>query len=313
MVKSLWLICGVLLVALVIVIAQQLNLYNFKAVSGAKTTLPEIGKEELARPPQKKADAKNPNINAKSAILIDKASFQKLYGKNDDTQVPIASTTKIMTALVVLEDYPTKMNDVVNITRDMISVEGSDAQLRAGEKMTVENLLKGTLIVSGNDAAYTLAYYLGGKDSFVQKMNDKANFIGLKDTFYKDPAGLNDEGRSTAENLAIEATYALRNKTFADIVRTPRSTIASTDGRLIHELQNSNRMLRNEEQFYYPFAIGIKTGFTNEAGHCLVSAASKDGHELVAVILNTDQNTLTASAQESRKLLDWGFSNWTWN
>lgn len=309
--KVLWTICFVLAIIFVFIVSQSFNLKSDKQVFGLKTELPELN-NRLEKPPNKNANLKDPDVNAKAAILIDEGSFKHLYEKNPETKVPIASTTKIMTSLVILEDYPNKMNDVVTISRDMVNVEGSDIQLRVGEKMTVENLHKGLLIMSGNDAAFSLASYLGGKDNFVKIMNDKASHIGLKNTSYKDPAGLNDEGYSTAQDLAILSSYALRHKTFADIVKTPETNIASTDGRLIHELKNSNRMLRPEEQFYFPFAIGIKTGFTNEAGHCLVSSAEKDNHRLIAVILNTDENTLTASAKESKKLLEWGFNNWTW-
>ncbi|MCL5407594.1 MAG: D-alanyl-D-alanine carboxypeptidase [Patescibacteria group bacterium] len=313
--KTLWTICFLLTFILVIVIGQGIytsGKSTNRSVAGAKSELPQIDEKSLVKPPQKKSDIKDPNINSKAAILIDEASFKILYQKDSDLKVPIASTTKIMTSLVVLEDYPDKMKDAVTLTREMINVEGSDAQLRPGEKISVENLLKGLLIVSGNDAAYSLASYLGGKDQFVQKMNSKAQFLGLKNTSYKDPAGLNDEGYSSAHDLAVIGTYALRNKTFADIVKTPETTVVSNDGLILHEFKSSNRMLRTEEQFYYPFTIGIKTGFTPEAGHCLVSAAQKDGHRLIAVILNTNENTLTASAKESRKLLDWGFNSWTW-
>ncbi|MFA6493213.1 MAG: D-alanyl-D-alanine carboxypeptidase family protein [Patescibacteria group bacterium] len=314
MTKAIWTICFLLMFVLVVVIGQGVisSGQTKKVVSGVKTDLPDLDSNSLQKPPQEKANAQDPKVYAKSAILIDETSFKTLYQKDSEIKVPIASTTKIMTATVVLEDYPDKMKDVVTITREMANVEGSGAQLRIGEKISVESLLKGLLIVSGNDAAYSLASYLGGKDKFVEEMNEKAVFLGLNNTFYKDPAGLDDEGYSTARDLAILASYAMRNEAFAKIVSTPEINIISEDGLVLHEFKNSNRMLRDEEQFYYPFAIGVKTGFTLDAGHCLVSSAQKDGHRLIAVILNTNENTLTASAKESRKLLDWGFSNWTW-
>lgn len=308
--KALWLICLILTVLFLSVVASRFKNPAPK-VSGLKMELPSI-EERLTKPPQKNASPINLDVNARTAILVDGQSFQRLYLKNEKEKVPIASTTKIMTALVVLEDFPERQKDVVTITYDMVNIEGSDVQLRVGEKMTVENLLKGLLIVSGNDAAYSLASFLGGKDEFVQKMNQKAAVLGLKNTFYKDPAGLNDEGYSTAEDLAVLVAYALRNKNFAEIVKTSVTAITSADGRILHELKSSNRMLRSEEQYFYPNAIGVKTGFTNEAGHVLVSAAQKDGHQILSVVLNTDENTLVASAKESKKLLEWGFANWTW-
>lgn len=311
--KILWTICAVLGLVLLVVIFQGTGIPKkpTKLVSGAKFEMPSVN-EKIIRPPQKNSDTKDPKVNAKAAILLDNDTFRLMYEKDPNLKVPIASTTKMMTALVVLEDYPDKMDKVVTITSNMVNVEGSDIQLRIGEKITVENLLKGMLIYSGNDAAYSLANFLAGKDNFVNQMNQKADILGLQNSHFKDPAGLDDEGYSNAKDLAILASYNLKNKTFAEIVKTPEITFTSTDGRVTHELKNSNRMMRGEEQFYYPFAIGIKTGFTPAAGHCLVSAAEKDGHTLIAVILNTNEDSLTASAQESRKLLDWGFTNWTW-
>lgn len=311
--KILWIICGGFGIVLVLVIGNSFKMEILqKKVFSARPSILQMHNLEIRKPPKQLANSSDTNIYAKSAILIDESSFKVLYEKEPELKVPIASTTKMMTALVILEDYNERLNEPVTITREMINVDGSDIELRPGEKITVENLLKGLLIYSGNDAAYSLASYLGGKDEFVEKMNEKAQFLGLDNTHFKDPAGLDDEGYSTAHELAILGTYAMRNITFAEIVKTPNISLASVDGRLTHELKNSNRMLRSEEQFYYPFAIGIKTGFTPAAGHCLVSAAEKDGHRLVAVILNTNEDTLTASAQESRKLLDWGFTNWEW-
>lgn len=313
-VRKFWIILSLFVGVLFGIILFQVKgeaLGSVKIISGAQTDLPNL-ENSLNKPPHKTEDFQEPNILAQSVILMDEKSFYPLFQKNSDQKVAIASTTKIMTALVVLEEYTDKLNDVVTITYPMINIEGSDIQLRPGEKITVENLLKGLLIMSGNDTAYSLAAHFGGKDAFVQKMNNKAVFLGLKNTHYKDPAGLDDEGYSTARELAILAAYAMRNEKFREIVKTPETTIISTDGIVSHELKNSNRMMRQEEQFYYPFAIGIKTGFTFAAGHSLVSAAVKDGHEIIGIVLNTNESTLTASAKESRKLLDWGFNNWQW-
>ena len=253
-----------------------------------------------------------PQINAKAVYLIDLPTFYPMFAKEENSKLPVASTTKIATALVVLENHGDKLQEIVTIAHQMISVEGSDIQLRAGEKITVENLLNGLLIMSGNDTAYALADYFGGKVSFVKEMNDKVAQIGAANTRYQDPAGLNDQGYSTARDLAIIAAYAMRNPKFAEIVRTPEKTISSADSGIIHELKSSNRMLRQEEPYFYPYTTGVKTGFTNEAGHVLVSCAQKDGHKILSVVLNTNEDSLTASAKESKKLLEWGFDNWTW-
>lgn len=314
--KILWSICVFLLVLGSILI--------FKSYSGGNLTTKyiKINNElinnfdnkifALHRKPYKNDNAGDPDIDAKSIYLLDADSSTPLYSLNENEILPIASTTKIMTALVVLENYKDRMNDEVVITSKMTNVAGTDIELRNGEIMTVENLLNGLLIMSGNDTAFALANHFGGKEYFVQEMNKKAKIIGLNNTEYLDPAGLDDDGHSTAKELAIIASYAMKNSKFSEIVKTPAKTIYSTNGRIAHELKNSNRMMREEEQYFYPYAIGIKTGFTTPAGHVLVGAASKDSHTIISVVLNTDENTLVASAKESRKLLDWGFNSYTW-
>ncbi len=310
--KILWTICGVLVaIGIGVIFRSEFKFDHSKKVSGETSELssPTLSPAII---PIKKTNIPDPHIAAKAVYLMDAASFYSMYAKEENQKVPIASTTKMATALVVLENHSNKLQDVVTITSKMISVEGSDIQLLPGEKITVENLLNGLLIMSGNDTAYALADYFGGKEAFVGEMNAKVKNIGALDTEYKDPAGLNDEGFSSAKDLALIGAYALRNNKFSEIVKTSEKTISSVDGRITHDLKNSNRMLRQEEPYFYPYTMGIKTGFTNEAGHVLVSCAEKDGHKILAVVLNTNENTLTASAKESKKLLDWGFSSFTW-
>ena len=311
--KILWTICGFLIVIGVgVIFRSEFKFDNSKKVSGESLDVLSSPALSPAIIPIKKTNISDPNIVAKAVYLIDVASFYPMYAKEENQKVPIASTTKMATALVVLENHSNKLQDVVTITSKMISVEGSDIQLLPGEKITVDNLLNGLLIMSGNDTAHALADYFGGKEGFVNEMNAKVRTIGALNTEYQDPAGLDDKGYSTAKDLTLIGAYALRNNRFSEIVKTPEKTITSVDGRITHELTNSNRMLRQEETYFYPYTIGIKTGFTNEAGHVLVSCAEKDGHKILAVVLNTNANTLTASAEESKKLLDWGFSNWSW-
>jgi len=254
----------------------------------------------------------NPQIFAKAVYLIDVDSFLPLYAKNENERLPIASTTKIATALVVLENYGHQLQEIVTITPSMINVEETTIKLRAGEKITVENLLNGLLINSGNDAAFALSQYFGGTKNFIAEMNNKVAQIGLTETQYFDPAGLNDDGYSTARDLAILGAYALRNPKFAEIVRSQDKIITSSDGRIQHDLKMSNRLLQPDDASYFPSTIGVKTGFTYAAGHVLVSAAMKNDHTILGVVLNTNENTIYASAKESKKLLEWGFANWTW-
>ena len=317
--KVLWIISfcvAIISVAVIALIFTSQNkpkgLIADKKIAGIALSLSLPDKTAIVRPPVKSSDAKDPNILAKSALLIDIDSGYRMYEKNIQEKIPIASTTKIMTAIVVLENHLDSLEDTVTITYPMIAVESSDIKLQVGEKISVNNLLKGLLIMSGNDTAYTLAGYFGGKEKFVEEMNTKARYLGLKNTAYKDPAGLDDEGLSTADDLAIVGTYAMRLEKFREIVKTTETTIASTDGRIIHDLKTSNHLLKTDDPYYYPNAYGIKTGFTYEAGHCLVSAATLNGHSILSVILNTNEDTIFASAKESRKLFDWGFNNWSW-
>jgi len=318
-VKIIWLICSLVVFILVWQLIVTTNVISHaktslaKKIAGESLNLPQPDRKALVRPPEKSSEAGEPQIAAKTAILVDIDSAYVMYEQKSDEEVPMASTTKIMTALVVLEDFGDKLNETVTITYPMVAVKGSDIKLIPGEKISVECLLKGLLIMSGNDTAFALALHFGGKEAFVSRMNAKARQLGLLNTHFADPAGLDDEGFSTARELAILGTYAMRNQNFRQIVNTTETQIASADGTITHELESSNRLLKPAESFFYPWAIGIKTGFTNEAGHCLVSAAEKEDHEILGVILYTYENSIYASARESRKLLDWGLANWTWN
>jgi len=313
--KILWSICGLLIILgagflvfkykIIINRPQVLGTNVYKAIN---TTAPVFDKI-----PTKINQSSDPNILSKAAYLMDADTAYPLYSQEADEKLPVASLTKMITALVVLENHPNNLQDEVTITYKMIAVVGTDIQLKPGEKMLVENLLNGLLIMSGNDTANALAEHFGGKDPFVKEMNEKAKTIGAINTSFQDPAGLSEDGYSTAKDLALIITYAIKNSKFLEIINTPKKTITTTDGLYSHDLVNSNRLIREEEgAYYYPYAIGGKTGFTNEAGHVMVTCAEKDKHKIIAVVLNTNESSITASAKESKKLLEWGFTNWTW-
>ena len=313
--KILATICAISFLTLAICVGTEFSAYAKNKSENTKFVNVNNRYKNLISPiafPIKNNDS-SPQVLAKAVYLLDINTSLPLYAKNATTELPIASTTKIATAMVVLDDYGTSLQDVVTITKSMIDVEPSVINLRLGEKITVENLLNGLLIQSGNDAAYSLAEYFGGKEKFVAQMNEKAKQIGLENTQYKDPAGLDDSGHSTAKDLATIAAYALRNQEFVSIIKKPETSICSTDGRIVHQLKNSNRLIIPNEKYYLPDVIGGKTGFTNDAGHVLVSAANRDGHAILSVILNTDRNNITASAEESKKLIEWAYASWTWN
>lgn len=261
----------------------------------------------ITTPPTKKDGYHEPAIWADSVIILDQESFYPLIEKNAHKRVPIASTTKIMTSIIALENY--KLDDVIEISSKAASQIGSETQLRSGEKLTVEAILNALLVQSGNDAAYALAEKIGF-DNFVTKMNNKAKEIGLKDTEFKDPAGLEDTGYSSAFDLATITAYALNIKEFTKIVSITETSIYSVDGRIEHKLENSNRLIKEDSPYYLSEAIGGKTGYTPDAGHCLVSAAKFNEHSIVSVVLNTAESTNEASAKESAKLLNWANNNY---
>lgn len=233
-----------------------------------------------------------PETSARSAILIDADTGQVLYESNADTQSLIASTTKIMTALVVLEHLPPERE--VEIPEEAVGIEGSSIYLRAGEHLTVEALLYGLLLHSGNDAAVALALVCAGSvEEFVDLMNLKAQKLGLKNTHFENPNGLDGENHhSSARDLAILTQSALENELFAKIVSTKTVQIGD------RSLTNHNRLLWSCEG-----CIGIKTGYTKAAGRTLVSAARRNGRTLIAVTLN-DANDW----QDHCRLYDYGFS-----
>jgi len=253
-----------------------------------------------------------PNIYAKHYLLADMDSGTILLKSNIKDKVPIASTTKIMTALVVLDNY--KLSDPVIISVAAAFQAGADSYLQIGEKITVSELLYCLLIKSGNDAAYALAEHANGLDDvgvdkFVSLMNKKAKTLGMKDTNYKDPAGLDANGYSSAYDLFLVTKSAMQNKLFRQIVATKEYSAKSLDGQIWHKLDNSNRLVG---EYNYPGAIGVKTGYMPEAGHCLVTAVKRNGHTLIGVVLKTNADNASVSADESVKMFDWAFPNIKW-
>lgn len=239
-----------------------------------------------------------PSVSAQSAVLIEAESGSVVFSKSADTPLPMASTTKIMTALVALELASPDTEIVVDA--GAVGVEGSSIYLIENEKLTLEQLLYALLLESANDAATAIAIGLcGSVESFAKEMNRKAVDLGLKQTHFTNPHGLHDDEHfTTAYELALIARCALQNDVLRQIVSTRKTTIphAGTEGSRL--LINHNKMLR-----LYEGCIGVKTGFTKASGRCLVSAAERDGVTLIAVTLNApdDWNDHTA-------MLDHGFA-----
>jgi D-alanyl-D-alanine carboxypeptidase len=266
-------------------------------------TLPEISNIPVRK------NSKDPVIYANNIFLIDSQSNQILYQEKGQESVSIASTTKIMTAIVAIENY--NLDQVTTISKEAANQNGSGTNLIYGERISIINLLKCLLIRSGNDSAYAIAeIYNREIDNFIDLMNQKAKFLKMDETFYYDPAGLDPKTKSSARDLSIITKYALENQTFSEIVKIGETSVTDVSGLRHHDLKNSNRLVNDYD---YPGAIGVKTGYLPEAGHCLVAAADRDGVRLIAVILNTGYDTPEASAIEAKKLLDWGFSSFKYN
>lgn len=228
-------------------------------------------------------------VSATAAVLMDADMGQVLYEKNGDRQMLIASTTKIMTALVVLEHAAP--DDVITVTPDHMA-EGSSMYLRAGETVRVEELLYGLLLCSGNDAALALTECAGGLTPFVALMNEKAAALGMAHTSFANSNGLDADGHySTARDMAVLAAAAVENPTFRRICSSRSVTIGQ------RTMENHNRLLRQVEG-----CVGLKTGYTQAAGRTLVSCTERDGCRLVAVTLQDGNDWADHAA-----LYDYGF------
>ncbi len=252
--------------------------------------------------PQPIIQAENSTISthARAAALIDVESGRMLYSSRGDEPMLIASLTKIMTALVAIEhgDLLSK----VKVGRNAFAKEGSSLYLKQGEEMTLEDMLYGLMLRSGNDAATAIAEHVGGtEEGFVYLMNAKAEELGLRNTHFANPHGLDAEGHySSANDLAVLTAYAMHNPVFKKIVKTQEKTADNPYEKWDYKWHNKNKMLR-----LYEGADGVKTGYTKKALRCLVSSATRGGQQLVAVTLNDGDDWNDHAA-----LLDFGFNHY---
>ena len=233
-------------------------------------------------------------VSARSAVVLDGDSGAVLWEKNAGEKSLIASTTKIMTALVTLER--TDPDEVVTVPQEAAGIEGSSVYLRAGETLTVRDLLYGMMLQSGNDAATALAVYVSGsEDAFAAEMNRKAQELGLKEIHFANPHGLDsEENYATAYSLGKLAAAAMKNPEFRKIVS---SKSYSGAGRTF---QNHNKLL-----WSYPGAMGVKTGYTRKAGRILVGCAERNGRRLISVTISDPQDW-----NDHSRMLDYGFSQY---
>ena len=259
------------------------------------------------------------NLNSEAAILVEISTGRIIYEKNSTKKLYPASTTKILTAILVIENC--NLNDLVTVRQsalDNIPTGYVTCNLQVGEELSVKDLLYALMIPSANDAAYVLAEHVAGSvDNFSVMMNDKAREIGCKTTHFVNPNGIHDDSHySTAYDLYLLANYAMKNETFRNLVAATEDTLPATEKYPNEDriLKTTNELLnKNSRNYYYKNAIGIKTGYTSKAGNCLVAASSRDGLEFIAVVLNggTTEDGLNSRYVDSKKLFEYAYDNFT--
>ncbi len=246
------------------------------------------------------SDASSLNINSRNYIVYDRNSNSTIIGKDEDKRVKMASTTKIMTAIVIIENCD--LTEIVEVSKKSATTGGSSLGLKTGDKITVNDLLYGLMLSSGNDAAVALAeFYSGSIEEFSIAMNNKAKELNLYNTNFESPHGLDSDNHyTTAYELALLSDYSLKNETFSNIVGTKTYTV-NING-YPKTISNTNELLGNLSGVY-----GIKTGFTNGANRCLVSACKRENMDIICVVLGAD--TKTFRTKDSIKLIEYTFEN----
>lgn len=254
--------------------------------------------------------AVSPSLDSEAAILVEVSTKKIIYEKNSTKQMFPASTTKVMTAILVIENC--NLTDIVTVSESALNniPEGYvTCGLVAGEKLTINDLLYALMLPSANDAAYVLAEHVGGSvEGFADLMNSKATELGCTSTHFVNPNGIHDENHySTAYDLYLIANYAMKNETFRNIVATKEYTLPATEKYTSNDrvLKTTNNLLVETSNSYYKYAIGIKTGHTSKAGDCLIAEASRDGLEFITITLNGSRFT------DTKKLYDYAYDNYT--
>ncbi|WLD91875.1 D-alanyl-D-alanine carboxypeptidase family protein [Alkalihalobacillus sp. AL-G] len=242
--------------------------------------------------------AQSPSVSAQSAILMEQETGRVLFGKNEHKKMRIASITKIMTAILAVESG--KMDEIVKVSNRAVYSEGSSIYLKPGERILLEDLVYGLMLRSGNDAAVAIAEHVGGSvEGFVFLMNQKAQEIGMRDTYFSNPHGLDDHENhlSTAYDMALLTQYAMDNRKYREITGTKTHRAPQEGKKWDRVWKNKNKLLR-----MYEYSTGGKTGYTKRAKRTLVSTAEKDGMELITVTLNDGNDW-----NDHINLFEWGF------
>lgn len=268
--------------------------------------LPEFDETQLLEVnpvPQLKNGDVAPVVDAKAALLMDYDTGLILFEENAQIPLPMASLTKIMTAILILENH--ELDEVVQIQSNFRGLEGVRIGLSQYEEMTVDNLLHALLIRSAGDAANALAeYHSGSVEAFVEAMNQRALELQLYNTHFANPVGLDDNGHhASAYDLAQLTRYAMRLDVFRDIVKKSEATVSSTDGKFVYNFDSTNKLLGS-----YLNILGVKTGTTDAAGQSLINLArGSQGQEVIAIVLNSPDRF-----QENKSMLDWAFRSYDW-
>ena len=290
-----------ILIMFIIFFLMISNSLQIKAVESSLVEDEEVDLGDIQRELiETSAETEELNLDSRIALIYDRASGRILYEKNGNKQTPMASTTKIMTAIVVLENA--NLKDTVTIDSKAAGIGGSRLGLKKNDKITVNDLLYGLMLRSGNDAAIALATYVGGStEGFAEMMNNKAKELGLTNSHFVVPHGLDNEGHyTTAYELAKMADYALKIDKFKEIVSTKSTTICING--YFKAINNTNQLLGSVAGVY-----GVKTGFTNGAGRCLVSSCKRDDLDIITVIIGA--NTTKQRTADTIKLIQYAYKN----
>lgn len=290
----------ILLLSLVTFLYPGHNFFQTLVINPGEVKGTELNLNSLSSFPQNDG-TQPPYLTAYSVLVRDVNSKTFLYTKNPKAKLYSASTTKIMTALVALDTY--ELDEIITIKSAHTTV-GRSMELKKGEQIKVKSLLYGLLVQSGNDAAMALAlHHPEGFAGFVNAMNYKAEEYKLANTHYENPSGIEEYGHfTTARDLAILAEHAVRNPAINQIMQTQETTVTDITGKIKHELESTNELLGVVEGLK-----GLKTGWTQHAGECLVTYVERDGHPIITVILNSQDRF-----GESQELINWTYTHHTW-
>lgn len=307
---------------ILILIILFIQIFSLTVFANPEIKTPSTLKTHITNNAENTENNENTNLelDCESAILLEEKTGIVVYEKNSNEKLYPASTTKILTAILVLENC--KLSDSITVTESSINSIPTGyviGDLRIGEKFTIENMLYALMLKSANDVAVLLAEHVSGSvENFADLMNQKAIEIGCKNTHFVNPNGIHsDDHYTTASDLALIAKYCMKNETFRKIVSTQEYTLPKTNLYAYENrsFDNTNNLILSKSSYYYENATGIKTGYTKEAGSCLISSATKDDINYIGVVLNSNSNKYGKNTRftDSKKLFEYGFENFEYN